>query len=1116
MRDFSFSEIGTYVENSDFFRETINQIKSSKSPSIKHLSGSLKASLVASIFKNIKKSICVLVSSNSIIDDYETDLLLMDKFNLITFPEPTKSNVKQTLNANIDDLSILDSLSKITENENHIIIANYKIFEKILPQKEALHRNKITLKVGDTVNYEEFRRDLIFGGFEKCEYVSHQGQISTRGGIIDIFPVGWINPIRIESWGDEIESIREFDILSQRSINNLEKAEFTKDILTIFEEDKNSEFLSHLPPETLLIIDSPDKIKAIDENWNAPEYNNKLIINPIENATINIKSTSQPAVNSSMKELVRILRYYASLNYNIFLASDGGNSSWRLHDLIENTLTLKESDYQSGKALSIDNINNSFAELEDAKLADPDYTYNILKWMNLSPVEGFICDDIKTVFFTEHQIFNRIKTKFISKKIAKKAGISLKELKQLQPGDFVVHTDKGIGKFEGIESINLGGSIQDCVRLTYEGGDTLYVHLNYINKIQKYSASEGTIPKLSKLGSSEWERKKARTKKRLKDIARDLIKIYAKRKAIPGYSFPTDTIWQKEFEASFMYEDTPDQHRAGVEVKNDMESNSPMDRLVCGDVGFGKTEVAIRAAFKAAQNGKQTAVLVPTTILAQQHYESFNDRMKGYPINIGVISRFRTKKEQNEILENLINGKCDILIGTHRLLSKDIKFKDLGLLIIDEEHRFGVSAKEKLRELRANIDTLTLTATPIPRTLNFSLMGARDLSLIETPPRNRLPIETQVIEWDEKKLSEAIHNELNRNGQIFIVNDKVKDIELLAKKIQNIAPLSKIGIAHGQLPASQLEKEMQRFIERKYDILISTKIVESGLDIPNANTIIINKAQNFGLAELYQLRGRVGRSNKQAYCYLCIPSFKIMNNNILKRLEAIEEFTDLGSGFKLAMKDMEIRGAGNLLGAEQSGFIVDIGYELFHKVLDEAVQELRNEEFGDIFDKKYNKKISALENDNIAIEINSDALIPAEYIESETERFKYYKVLYELKNAEEYKKIVAELVDRFGNLPAKVKELLFVVRLRIAALGTGFVKISIHRDYFVAEFPDAEAKDFYSTAYLEISDIVQEYEEAKIYQEGKRLLLKMPFTSRNEIIELFFKIKQSVENLFND
>lgn len=1088
----TFKDIQSIIAKSPAVSESLTLLND-KNINIKQLSGALKSAYIYSIFAESNCSVCVITQSNRHIDDLEADFVLMGKNNIVKFPQIEASEVKRSLNDNSDEIFLLDSIAKISKSQNNIILAHYDVPSLHLPAKNVVERNKISLKVGESIDYEAFRRELIFNGYEKTDFVSRQGQLSTRGGIIDIFPVGWRNPLRIEFWGDEIESIREFDLLSQRSFNSRDEVEFNSDIVTSTEEEYST-FFEYLPENTIVFIDSPEVIKANSENWESPQYTPTVTINSIDDADITVKSTSQVSVNASIKELVRQIRQLTQQGYSIYIASDGRSNADRLKDLIEDSLSVCDE--------------------EDSSLADPIYTFENIIWMIHTPAEGFVLDDMKIALFTEHQVFNRVKSKTLSKSKVKKAGISLKELRVLKYGDYVVHVDRGIGKFIGIEAFNFNGNMQDTVKIEYADGAFLYVNLNYIHKIQRYSSVEGTVPKLSKLGSSDWERKKARTKSRLKDIARDLIKIYAQRKNQIGYSFPADSTWQREFEAAFMYEDTPDQRRASTEVKQDMESESPMDRLVCGDVGFGKTEVAIRAAFKAASAGKQAAVLVPTTILAQQHYESFRDRMKGYPVQVEVISRFRTKKEQTATLERLENGKCDILIGTHRLLSKDVKFKDLGLLIIDEEHRFGVSAKEKLRELRANIDTLTLTATPIPRTLNFSLMGARDLSLIETPPRNRLPIETKVIEWNADRIGAAIHNELKRGGQVYFVNDKVMDIDKLTSRIQAIAPTARIGVAHGQLTGTQLEKEMKRFIERKYDILIATKIVESGLDIPNANTIIINKAQNFGLAELYQLRGRVGRSNKQAYCFLVVPSFSIMSNNILKRLQAIEEFTDLGSGFKLAMRDMEIRGAGNLLGAEQSGFIVDIGYELFHKILDEAVQELRNDEFGDIFDKKFDKKIAGLENNEIAIDINTEALIPATYIESETERFRYYKLFYDLKSADELKTIVDELKDRFGKLPPQLNELLFVVRLRIAALGTGFTKITIRHNSFYAEFPDAENREFYEKAFPEISDVLEDFEDAKVTQDGKRLLLRSSYENRNDIIELFWQIKKALEFAF--
>jgi len=578
-----------------------------------------------------------------------------------------------------------------------------------------------------------------------------------------------------------------------------------------------------------------------------------------------------------------------------------------------------------------------------------------------------------------------------------------------------------------------------------------------------------------------------------------------------GYAYPYDNLMQKEFEASFIYEDTPDQSRTTEEIKSDMESTAPMDRLVCGDVGFGKTEVAIRAAFKAVQSSKQVAVLVPTTILAQQHFMSFKDRFAKFPVNIEVISRFRNKMQQQTIVDNLSNGKLDILIGTHRLLSKDIKFKDLGLLVIDEEHRFGVSAKEKLRQIKENIDTLTLTATPIPRTLNFSLMGARDLSIMETPPRNRLPVTTEILEWNDESVIEIIELEINRGGQVFFVSDKVEDLDKIAKKLQDLVPQCKMTTAHGQMPPHELEKVMEGFIENKFQILLATKIIESGIDIPNANTIIINRAQNFGLAELYQLRGRVGRTNIQAYCYLIIPETYKLNGKALRRLQAIEEFTELGSGFQLSMRDLEIRGAGNLLGAEQSGFIIDIGFELFHKILDEAVYELKTDEFADIFSIPEKDKNESFRNDDVSIEIDKDALFPKDYIKNDTDRFTFYKRLYQLDNLNELKEIIRELEDRYGKLPSDAENLIFAVKLRIAALKTGFVRVAVNKNKLVCDFPPLDKKYYYDNAFPLIIDYISSLENVKFIQTKTKLTLEFALNAREDAIEFIWKINKTLE-----
>lgn len=672
----------------------------------------------------------------------------------------------------------------------------------------------------------------------------------------------------------------------------------------------------------------------------------------------------------------------------------------------------------------------------------------------------------------------------------------------------------------------MGGVQQECARLVFAGGDKLFVHLNYINRLQKYSAEEGKVPALTKLGTSEWQRKKERTKKRIKDIARDLIQLYAKRKMQPGYAFSEDTLWQKEMEASFMYEDTPDQAKATAEVKFDMESETPMDRLVCGDVGFGKTEVAIRAAFKAVQAGKQVAVLVPTTILAEQHYSSFRDRLDRYAVSVEVLSRFRSTTEQKGIANRVSEGKVDVLIGTHRILSKDVQFRDLGLLVVDEEHRFGVAAKEKLRQMRVSVDTLTLTATPIPRTLNFSLMGARDVSVINTPPRNRLPVITEITTWDDNTLRQALERELRRGGQVFFVNDRIGDLPELAVRLQELVPALRVSVAHGQLSAEELENTMEQFLERKTDVLLATKIIESGIDIPNANTMIINRSDNFGLAELYQLRGRVGRSNAQAYCYLLIPPPHVISRQALRRLQAIEEFTELGSGFQLAMRDLEIRGSGNLLGAEQSGFITDIGFELYQKILDEAVYELKEEEFAELFALRggdtaqqrtngveplsnglaatsqtehqalqtplqtASRRKPLIVNEDLTVDVEGEAMLPKTYIASDVERYEMYKKLFRANTEDDLAAITSELRDRFGALPQEAFGLLDAVRLRVAGLKTGFGHISLKGNTLTCEFPPEDHTRFYNTVFQQMITALSAINEVRLVPKGKKVMVQ--------------------------
>ncbi len=703
------------------------------------------------------------------------------------------------------------------------------------------------------------------------------------------------------------------------------------------------------------------------------------------------------------------------------------------------------------------------------------------------------------LFFTEHEIFNRIKAR-AERKQKRFKGISAKELHALHKGDYVTHIDHGIGKFLGLEKINVGGAEQEVAKLEYAERGMLFVNLNYIRRIQKYSSAEGHEPKLNKLGSPDWEKLKTRTKKKIKDIARDLIKLYAKRKMEPGFAFQPDTHWQKEMQASFMYEDTPDQARTTLDVKADMESPHPMDRLVCGDVGFGKTEIAVRAAFKAVMNGKQAAVLVPTTILAQQHFNTFADRLGRYPVRMALLSRFKSTAEIKETIQKLSAGEIDIVIGTHRLLSKDVKFKDLGLLVIDEEQRFGVASKEKLRAIKVSVDTLTLTATPIPRTLHFSLMGARDLSVINTPPRNRLPIHTEIATFDKKIIREAVLHEIHRGGQVFIVTDKISTIETMTATLMESIPEARFRFAHGQMEGHELEKVMIDFLGRKFDVLVTTKIVESGVDIPSVNTIIINRADKFGLAELYQLRGRVGRSNIQAFAYLLVPPISSLPKQTLRRLQAIEEFTELGSGLNLAMRDLEIRGAGNMLGGEQSGFIMEMGFEMYTKILEDAVAELKEQEFSDIF-KEEKEKVPRLA--ETQVEADTEAYIPELYVESDTERLDLYRRLATSTAQKEVDELKAELIDRFGPLMEETENLFALASLRIAASQISVRKVELqHRTLRLYLPPETDTYFYEGGIFPEMMAAVSRMKEpmVQLKQQGKSLFLQT-FLKKNEGME---------------
>lgn len=1066
---------------SDIFqsKKILEKISNTNELHLKNINGSLKSFLVDYLTKNINKPIYIFVDNN------ETSIEFQNDFESLNISVPIFSSLDFIKNDNYihsENHYFTDLVSKIYNDTKLIILLNKSILDFEIEDPKNYNIEKIELKVNNNYNFNELAIKLNELDFKKVEFVSNIGEYAIRGGIIDIYPLSAINPYRLEFWGDDIESIREFETISQRSIKNLNEIE----IVSLIKSDISNKirFQEVISKDSLIFYD--DLEFYINENQEKFEVFKKVIFNSLNKNSIDLKSKPQSNYNTSIKDLTTEIINYDSV-YNYHVTAESKNHIERIYNILSSNL---ENDFEYEEDYALEFLNKS-------------------NWYSSFLSNGFSIDNIKVI--AEHEFFKR--NKKTSKNSTSKSKVLLQELNSLKNGDYIVHEDKGIAKFQGFRSINIGDSTQDCIQLEFDGGDLLYVNMNYINKIQRYSAQEGLVPKVSKLGSAEWERRKSRHKKKIKEIARDLIKLYAKRKMQPGFAFDKDSIWQKEFEASFIYDDTIDQKSATEEIKRDMESSMPMDRLLCGDVGFGKTEIAVRAAFKAVQSGKQVAVLVPTTILAHQHIMSFKDRLSRYPVRIEVLSRFVSSKKQKEIIQDLKIGKVDILIGTHRILSKDIEFNNLGLLIVDEEQRFGVAAKEKLREIRVSIDTLTLTATPIPRTLNFSLLGARDLSIMETPPKNRLPVYTEIIEWQNEKLVEIIENEIKRGGQVFFVNDKVQDLELIQYDIKALLPKIKIGIAHGQMQSKELENVMQKFISGEIDLLLTTKIVESGLDIPNANTMIINKAQNFGLAELYQLRGRVGRSNQQAFCYLVIPHNQKLNQNSIKRLQAIEEFTDLGSGFQIALRDMEIRGAGNLLGSEQSGAIYDIGFELYQKVLDEAVNELKNEEFKELFNNKEENILDNISNYDVSIDTSEDCFIPEDYIHSETERFELYQKFYKLNSNKELNDLEKEIYDKFGKPPLEFKNLIFAIKLRIQAVKIGLEKLILKNNLITLELPNPNNEIFYSNVFPLMLDFIQTINDSRLIQGKEKLSIKIPINKKEETVEILWKLNKVIEEL---
>ncbi len=1056
-----FERLRTTIEQSAQFSQLVNSVTDSiigKETAVGGVAGSLLAFLVSSLSNKLGQQLLVVADRRDYAEQLADDLGLLHGDSVRLFTAGNESTAQHVLHpASADVASTLRSLLELPID---IVVATGTSLVVRLPDPQSLKSGGITLEGLKEYSLPLLVQKLNEIGFERRDFVGTAGEYSQRGGILDVFSYAGDYPIRMEFFGDVLESIREFDPLSQRSIREISVAAV---IPNLFGGDhsqsvtpSDSSLLAYLKNDAIVIMIEPEIVWNDLETKSARERETALDASVLREHMarhvqvhltslshspdkIDFKAITQPSFNGNIRLLRDNLIDLRRKQVEISIACDGQTELKRLRELVCDPIA--DSTLADQRSLS---------EEESGELRRIEFVHPSLH-------AGFLLPELRAGYYTEHQVFGRHKRRGKSRKLRQR-GFSPKELQQLHKGDFVVHEDFGIGRFDGLRKIRVREVEQEVMKLLYEEKDTLYVNLNYLNKVKKYSSKEGHVPKLTRLGTQEWDRLKARAKKRIQDIARDLIRLYARRRSAPGYAFQPDTTWQKELEASFIYEDTFDQAKATLDVKRDMEQTYPMDRLVCGDVGFGKTEVAVRAAFKSVLGGKQVAVLVPTTILAIQHFDTFLDRMSRFSVRVVALSRLKAKREQQQVLEQMQSGAVDVVIGTHRLLSKDVHFKDLGLLVIDEEHRFGVAAKEKLRQLRATVDTLTLTATPIPRTLHFSLMGARDLSIIATPPRNRLPIVTEIAQFSEDLIREVIVREMNRAGQVYFVHDRVSEIEMWARKLRALLPSVRIHHAHGQMHARDLEKVMIEFQEKKVDVLVCTKIIESGLDIPNVNTIIINRADRFGLSELYQLKGRVGRSNIQAYAYLLIPPVSVLSKTTIQRLQAIEEFTDLGSGLNLAMRDLEIRGAGNLLGAEQSGFIESMGFETYTRILDEAVAELKEQEFKGLFPEIEVKSRSTPET---IIEVELEALIPENYIQSGTERLEIYRQMYALSTHEQLLELGEELKDRFGPYPPQVQNLLNAVRVRLAAANLGFKKVLMGKQSIEMEFPDDSESSFY-------------------------------------------------------
>jgi transcription-repair coupling factor (superfamily II helicase) len=1012
--------------------------------------------------------------------------------------------LEETDNANV--VSRAEVLEKINNGSNvWIVTYPQALFEKV-PTQKKLSDNTLRVEVGKTYSIDFINELLLEYHFERVEFVYEPGQFSIRGGIIDVFSYSNDNPFRIEFFGDEVESIRTFDAGTQLSITNFKHFNVIPNVQGQLNLEGNGSFFEFLGKNVTLWLSSYDMLTGVLQK----EYDKSLKIynglSDVVKRTLPGEFYLHPQDVKNEIEPYNIIEWGPEYHFKAdkefqfdFLPQPSFNKNFDLlrEDLANRTKLHFTNLIFSNQPKQIDRLYQIFEDIGGGVDFKP---------VNIALHEGFISPSQKLVCYTDHQLFERYHRFRLKEGFRQaKQALTLKEIYNLQKGDYVTHIDHGVGQFSGLETIDVNGKPQEAIRLVYKDGDVLYVGIHSLHRISKFTGKDGAVPKMNKLGSQAWATLKSKTKKKIKELAFDLIQLYAKRKSQPGFAFSEDTYLQNELEASFMYEDTPDQLKATQAIKEDMESSTPMDRLVCGDVGFGKTEVAIRAAFKAVADSKQVAILVPTTILSMQHYRSFKERFKDFPCNVSFINRFKSAKETTETLKKLSTGEIDILIGTHAIVAERVKFKDLGLMIIDEEQKFGVSVKDKLKTLRTTVDTLTLTATPIPRTLQFSLMGARDLSIINTPPPNRQPVLTEIIHFNEEIIRDAIAYEMSRGGQVFFVHNRLANIKEISGMIQRLCPGVRVGIGHGQMEGKQLEKIMMDFINGEYDVLLATTIIESGIDISNANTIIINDAQNFGLSDLHQLRGRVGRSNKKAFCYLIAPPFSIMTSDSRKRLEALVQFSDLGAGFNIAMKDLDIRGAGNMLGGEQSGFISDIGFEMYQKILNEAMEELKEAEFKDLFEDRTSDSMLNFVKDCI-LETDLEVRIPDTYVNNVNERLSLYQEMDNLKDEAALGKFGEMLIDRFGPLPKQVNELILSFKLRWLAQDMGMERLVIKSGKMVGYFISNPQSHFYETeTFTQILNHIQ--------RNGK----DCKFSEQNDKLRIIFSdvkhIKHAYEQL---